>query len=405
VTRAREWLAGLVLAGCGLLLGLVLLEVGVRWLHLVPDRFWEPDPLLGVRLIPGHRGWWTQEDREFLVPVQVNREGLRDVEHTFAKPAGVFRILVLGDSFVEAMHVPLDDTFARVLQRRLDAGGRGHVEVVSAGVSGYGTASELLYFEREGKRYQPDLVLLAFYPGNDVMNNSPTLEDTLKPVYAADGRLQKVVGPPPPRLRGWRWLVGQSAAYHYFRQVLLLRHPRLAHTLVAHGLLSRAAIRAAPERDGVPVAYGVYAVPLSAEWEGAWRHTERLLADLQGAVQASGARLAVAVLSTREQVYPAWWHEVLQAHPAMRGRQWDLDAPQHRLAVWCAAHQVPHVLLGPVFQQAARTGAPPLHYHHDGHWTVAGHHLAAVTLQQFLEQHHLVSPPGDAGSVTEEEQR
>ena len=42
----------------------------------------------------------------------------------------------------------------------------------------------------KGKRYQPDLVLLAFYPGNDVKNNSPTLEDTLKPVYGPDGTLQ-----------------------------------------------------------------------------------------------------------------------------------------------------------------------------------------------------------------------
>ena len=91
----REWLAGAILAGGGVLLAFGLLEAGVRWLHLVPDRFWEPDPVLGVRLIPGSRGWWTQEDREFLVPVEVNRQGLRDVEHTFTKPPGVFRILVL----------------------------------------------------------------------------------------------------------------------------------------------------------------------------------------------------------------------------------------------------------------------------------------------------------------------
>ena len=143
----REWVASALLATVGILFGLVLLEVGVRFLHLVPDRFWEPDPVRGVRLIAGKSGWWTQEDHEFLVPVQINGEGLRDVEHTYAKPPRTFRVLVLGDSFVEAMHVPLEATFARLLEGELNAdGATGHIEVVSAGVSGYGTAGELLLF-------------------------------------------------------------------------------------------------------------------------------------------------------------------------------------------------------------------------------------------------------------------
>lgn len=391
MTRGRELLAGAVLAGVGVVLALLVLEVGVRWMHLVPDRFWEPDPLLGVRLIPGSHGWWTQEDREFLVPVQINHEGLRDIEHTYAKPPGVFRILVLGDSFVEAMHVPLEDMFTRVLQRRLDGEDpEPTVEVISAGVSGYGTASELLYFEHEGKRYHPNLVLLAFYPGNDVMNDSPTLETTLKPVYAPDGALEKVVGPKRRRpLHGWRWLLGQSAAYHYLRQLLLLRHPQLARELVRYGLLHRAAIRVAPERDGIPVAFGVYAVPVDAEWQKAWQHTNRLLGDLKEAVEATGARFAIAVLSTREQIYPAWWRDILREYPRMRDETWDLDAPQQRIATWCHAHAVPCLLLGPVFKKRAEQGGPPLHYHHDGHWTVAGHHLAAITLAQFLTRRGL----------------
>ena len=77
--RARDLLAGAALAGVGILFALVMLEMGVRWMHLVPDRFWEPDPVLGARLIPGMRGWWTQEDREFVVPVQINHLWLRDV--------------------------------------------------------------------------------------------------------------------------------------------------------------------------------------------------------------------------------------------------------------------------------------------------------------------------------------
>jgi hypothetical protein len=390
--KAREWVAGAVLATIGVLFSLALLEVGVRALHLVPDRFWEPDPTRGVRLTAGKRGWWTQEDREFLVPVQINRKGWRDVEHEYAKPAGTFRILVLGDSFVEAMHVPLEATFPRLLEGELNKDGTPpHVEVVSAGVSGYGTASEVLLFEQEGKRYQPDLVVLAFYPGNDVKNNSPTLEDTLKPVYAADGSLQKVVGTEQKQEpHGWRGLIARAAAYHYFRQLLLLRHPQLAQRLVRLGLLKGDAVKAAPESGGIPVDYGIYSPAPSPEWQEAWQHTETLLDRLRQSVQASGAQFAIAILSSRDQVYMKWWQEIMSAHPAMAGQEWDLDAPQHHAETWCATHDVPCAALTPRFREAAAHGGEPLHFHHDGHFTVAGHRLAATVLNEFLQQHRLV---------------
>jgi lysophospholipase L1-like esterase len=400
--RGRQVLAEMVLVGLGVLFALGLLEFGVRWFHLVPDRFWEPDPVLGVRLIPGDRGWWTQEDREFVVPVQINQEGLRDVEHRYAKPPGVFRILVLGDSFVEAMHVPLERTFPRQLEERLNRdSGAAAIEVISAGVSGYGTASEVLYFEQKGKRYQPDLVLLAFYPGNDVKNNSPTLEDTLKPVYGPDGALQRVAAEQAqPQLQGWRGLLARSAAYHYCRQLLLLRHPGLARALVRHGWLKAGAIRTAPQQDGIPIDYGVYAPSPNREWREAWSHTDDLLERLQRDVSANGARLVVAVLSTRDQIYPQSWQEIVAAHPHMRKRQWDLDGPQHRVESSCAEHGVPCVALAPAFRAAAALDSAPLYYRHDGHWTAAGHELAAAELTRFLEQQRLV-PTGQTGVSNE----
>lgn len=389
--RARDLLAGAVLAGVGILFALVMLEVGVRWMHLVPDRFWEPDPVLGARLTPGMSGWWTQEDREFVVPVQINRHGLRDAERDYAKPPGVFRVLILGDSFVEAMHVPLEATFPHVLEQQLNGGSRPHIEVMAAGVSGYGTASEMLYFEREGKRYMPDLVVLAFYPGNDVKNNSPTLEDKLKPAYASDGALEKVTGDAPRQpLHGWRALLARSAAYHYVRKVLLTQQPQLADVLVRHGLLQGDVIPTVPQRDGVPVDYGVYASSPTPEWQEAWEHTEYLLGELQRATAASGARLMIAIVSSRDQVYPQWWQEVVSSYPRMQSQSWDLNAPQQHLETWCAQHGVPCVALAPPFRDAAARGGAPLHYHHDGHWTAAGHRLAANVLKDFLEQHDLV---------------
>jgi lysophospholipase L1-like esterase len=391
VKRGREWVASAALAGGGLLFALLLVEGGVRLLHLLPDRFWEPDPVLGVRLVPGRSGWWTQEDREFLVYVQINKQGRRDVERPVQKAAGTFRILVLGDSFVEALQVPLEAAFPRVLEASLAAGEPvAPVEVISAGVSGHGTASELLFFEREGRRYQPDLVVLAFYPGNDVKNNSPTLEDRFTPVYGADGALERVEGQWREEASGWRARLPRLQAYLYARQMVLLRRPDLAAQLADLGLIRAEAIRQAPQWDGVPLDYGVYATPLAPEWEDAWTRTERLLDQMREAVRESGATFVVLILSIREQTYPESWKEIVAAYPAMHSRQWDLDAPQRRLEAWCARREVPCVSLAAAFRGAAARGSEFLHYPREGHWTPVGHRLAAEVLEDFLRQDGLL---------------
>ncbi len=104
-----------------------------------------------------------------------------------AKPPGSFRVAVLGDSFIEAFQVPDEQTFCARLESGLQdcsaLAGR-QVEVLNFGVSGYGTAQELLMLRHYVWQYQPDLVLLAFFPGNDLRNNSAELEPyKVRPFY------------------------------------------------------------------------------------------------------------------------------------------------------------------------------------------------------------------------------
>jgi hypothetical protein len=376
----RRVLAASILAGFGIALALLALEAGVRVLHLVPGRFWQPDETLGTRLIPGAQGWWTQEEHEFTVPIRINADGRRDLERPVQKGPGTVRVLLLGDSFVEAMHVPIEETFARRLEAALTRVGGPPLEVISMGVSGYGTASEYLWYRAHGRAYDADLVLLSFYPGNDVRNNSPTLEPTLRPEYDGDGNLQRVrPGKKSDGERGW---LAFSAAYTYMRKLLLTRQPAIAARLADAGLISRRALRPVPLSDGVPVDYWVYAADPPPPWRDAWAHTERLLDALRDAVAANGARFAVMLVTAREQVYAGDWQQVLQTYPAMRQVRWDLDGPERRVLSWCERAGVPCVQLSPAF--AAQRDQQRLHFVHDGHWTPAGHALAAQTVTNFL---------------------
>lgn len=390
----RRVLAGLLLVSFGVAAAVGVLEMAVRALHLVPARFWQPDALLGTVHIAGQRGWWAQEELEFRVPVRINSQGLRDVEHPLEKPPGVFRVLILGDSYVEALQVPLEQTIGRQLERRLNESGDGRrYEVISMGVSGYGTASEYLYYRKQGRRYRADLVLLAFYPGNDVRNNSPTLEPTLRPEYDETGALQRVSA----NMRKGAGSRGRlervlraSQAYQYVRKMLLTRNPAAAKLLVNFGLVRPEAMRTVPMQNDVPVDYWVYAVASSPEWETAWVHTERLLADLRSAVAADGAQFAILIATARDRIYPEAWQQVLEAHPRMAALQWALDRPEARVLDWCRKHAVPCLSLTPIFAAHRESGAP-LHFLYDGHWTAAGHALAAQAAAEFIRQARLTA--------------
>jgi hypothetical protein len=377
----RRLLAGAVLAGFGIGLAFLTLEIGVRALHLVPSRFWQPDATLGTKLIPGASGWWTQEEHEFTVPVQINTQGRRDLERPIEKPAGSERILLLGDSFVEAMQVPIESTFARKLEAALTQP-NAPVEVLSMGVSGYGTASQYLWYREHGSAFKPDVVLLSFYPGNDVRNNSPTLEASLPPQYDAAGKLQRVGNGGKGASDGTRGLLGRSEAYRYFRKFLLTRQPQVAERLADWGLLNRAALRPVPLVDGVPLDYWIYAADPPPQWREAWRHTEYLLDALRQAVEADGAKLIVMVVTAREQIYPADWEQLLQTYPAMQKVAWDVNGPERHVLDWCARTGVACIQLSPTF--LTQRDQERLHFHFDGHWTAAGHALAAQTVANYL---------------------
>jgi hypothetical protein len=92
---------------------------------------------------------------------------MRDDEHPARKPPGRFRILVLGDSHLFGWGVAQDESFAQVLERRLDALAPGRFEVLNAGVPGYNTVMEARWLDLHVAELEPDL-LLVHYVDNDM---------------------------------------------------------------------------------------------------------------------------------------------------------------------------------------------------------------------------------------------
>ncbi|PYS36571.1 MAG: hypothetical protein DMF75_00625 [Acidobacteria bacterium] len=170
-TRIRKLLNKLGLILFGVLVGAGAAEFGLRIIGFSYPQFYALDASLGYSLRPNIEGWYRKEGASY---VRINSDGLRDREHSKSKPPDTIRLAVIGDSYTEAMHVEMDQTFWRVAETNLpncpDLGGK-KIEVINFGVSGYGTAQEFLMLHQRVWQYSPDVVLLAVTTNNDVTDN------------------------------------------------------------------------------------------------------------------------------------------------------------------------------------------------------------------------------------------
>src|SRR5262245_45993612 len=120
----------------------------------------------------GNRPGLSFEHRtnEFHAHYYINQAGFRvprpGVEYILAKPADIYRVMILGPSFAFGWAVDYEFSFAGVLQQLLQErgfAGDKKIEIINAGVPAMPPAPQLTWFEQVGKGYAPDLVIQFVY--------------------------------------------------------------------------------------------------------------------------------------------------------------------------------------------------------------------------------------------------
>jgi lysophospholipase L1-like esterase len=104
---------------------------------------------------------------EFDFEVKTNSEGMRDVEHPVDKPPDEYRIVGLGDSFTEGVGAAYEDTYLKVLERRLNLGNpTREIRTICGGVPGSDPVFSYSLLNRRLLKYQPDFIILFLNRGD-----------------------------------------------------------------------------------------------------------------------------------------------------------------------------------------------------------------------------------------------
>lgn len=187
-SRHRPWWLTAVQSTCFLALGIIALEGFFNLAGVGNEEFLEPDPQLGIRHIAGKRVTWRLEG---FSDDYLNKEGLRDSEHSISKAPNTFRVALLGDSATEGVQVPLNDTYGKQLEQLLNKQvlkNQQHAEVINFGCSSYSNGQEALQLEEQVAAYHPDLVVLMYNRGDYLENirDPSTLKAEPRPYFHMD---------------------------------------------------------------------------------------------------------------------------------------------------------------------------------------------------------------------------
>ena len=288
-----------------------------------------------------HLAHWRGKPGQPFLGSRLNAQGFFDTDFAVERAPGARRIVALADSFGPGV-VPLAQNFLTLLDDRLDATTK--TEVLNFGVPAINPGDYLHLWNTEAVRYDPDLVLVCIFVGNDFDVRKS------RSILHADSMMSVAV---VKRL---------LAAKRQTEEEPFLADHRETFTKAAFLELERGRLRVC-ERDP------------SRKTRRRYQSTLAVLAEMH---QTIGAKLRVVVIPDEFQVNDALWRTLVGDSTA----DYDRERPQRTLVEFFRSRNVPCLDLLPALRRAepgGRTYKP-----RDTHWNARGNRVAADEIARWL---------------------
>lgn len=196
-----------------ILIGLIVTTMGVA-------EFWMRSNYAKIKTVlmqkyPGQQAWLKADPNLLYVGVPNargnNSQGYPDNEHSFVKPAGTFRLIIIGDSVAGGQGVKSDESFGKIIEKQLKTDFPGSkFEVILLAMTGYSTSQEIFLLQHQAFRYDPDLIIWSY-----------TLNDPTHPVFnGSNGELGLYFFNP----RSYLWAYFASKSYYRMEELSAIQN-------------------------------------------------------------------------------------------------------------------------------------------------------------------------------------
>lgn len=338
----------------GCLLAFTIGEIILRWLgYAASDIYTQGQG--GLLILNPNKNIHIRGDC-FQNDVKTNSYGFHSREYSLEKPEGVFRIALIGDSYIEAMQVKQDKMVVSLLEQKLNSLNPHsyRYEVIPFGISSHGTSKSILYFENYVVQFKPDLVIGALAL-NDIE------DDALDSGVPSD---------PGGILKPVKKILRKSVLITILRKSYLI-------------------FRSAPEKnpDNLSSEVEILLPEYNNFWREAWIRQEELLKKFKEAATTNNADFMLLSLTDGYRVH----QDLLEKFQiTAQGNFIDLEKPEKLLSRLAKENQFPYLALNPLFKERAEKEEGKTIWPCDGHWNELGHQWAAEAIFDYLISQKLI---------------
>ncbi|NQU99083.1 SGNH/GDSL hydrolase family protein [Candidatus Woesearchaeota archaeon] len=290
----------------------------------------------------------------------VNSKGFVDYEQIYESPNSTKRIVIIGDSFMGTIsNHSLENTYPQLLKKILNENNL-YYEVINLGVSGYGTDQELIMLQKEGLKYQPDIVILGFYLENDIPDNSRKIFEV------SEGKLVKNqrIGFRANKLlyKTLSSMAGRSLSYAIFERY----GGSMTHILIISGIYSHTPYYGSKIFENLELKY------LDEDVE----KTKILLNEFQQVCEENNISLYVLLIPSVLEV-----DNDLHIHNFSKLKDLNLGEVKNEITTFLKKNNFRFIDLYPVFNNQEKI----LYTNNDIHWNIEGQTIAAKATYDFLK--------------------
>ena len=298
----------------------------------------------------------------------INRNGWNSKydEYCVEKPDQVFRVAIIGDSYVEAFQVDYNESLAEQLE---DAVGNGNLQAYRFGISGAPLSQYLHILRKEALRYSPDLVVIVLVHNDFDESYLPT-----PGVYTKSFLKLKITGEavceevrPAPYLAPWYGFLRDSATWRY----VAYRHQ------IRFGLWRDMIFRGG-EREQKRYQANIDVADLSKKSFRNELVTDYVFQKLGEVCLRNEAGLLVVMDGDRNGIY-----KNVDEPPGHPGGALMLNAMVKSVA---DKYNIDFIDVHPIFKKDFASNHKKFSFKCDGHWNRYGHQVVAEAIADFIRK-------------------
>jgi len=356
-----------------------VLEIIVRAIDKSPHQdIYTRDPNTSLLILKPEQEFVVKQEC-FENKIISNSFGFNSREYDIKKPDDVFRIVIVGDSFVESNQIPLANTFFTKLEEKLNSqeDKQYKYEIIPFGISSHGTYLNLIYLKEYAMQYQPDLIIDAFLVANDVTDDFVKLNPSDQ--FDQNGNI--ILSLPELPEPNFKTKIKSTIKNIFKKSALIMFSYEKYLAQQSSSIIAE---------DDVELDKQVFLSEYSQEWQQAWDNQEKFLAEFQNIAIANNIDFLLLSLTEAYRVHDNLFDELDEKYKNQE--IFDYNKPETILQEIADEHKFSYLALYPAFKKRAQNTTESTVWSCDGHWNELGHDWASDIIYGYLTDNiHLIN--------------